>query len=121
MIVLNAIRMARPRLSSERTVGAFVRSAENAVSVPPEISAILELPAFERFAFVMSVLEGYSDHECSVHLNCTVGDIRAARTRALERMGKSAAARQKLVSIASRENSPERNSGSENHLEALRA
>ena len=30
-----------------------------------EVSAILELAPLERFVFVMSVLERYSEHDCS--------------------------------------------------------
>ena len=35
-----------------------------------EVSAILELAHLERFVFVMSVLERYSDHDCSILLGC---------------------------------------------------
>jgi hypothetical protein len=56
-------------------------------TMPAEIAAIEEVPAFERFAFVMSVLEHYSDRERSLLLNCTRGEVTAARSRALERLG----------------------------------
>jgi hypothetical protein len=62
--------------------------------MPAEIAAIEEVPAFERFAFVMSVLEHYSDRECSLLLNCTRGEVTAARSRALERLGRSTELRQ---------------------------
>jgi DNA-directed RNA polymerase specialized sigma24 family protein len=116
-IVLNAIRMIRPRLTSEPTAVAEARRAEHPSGQQPEISAVIELPAFERFTFVMSALEGYSDHECSLHLNCTVGDVRAARSRALERMGKSAEVHSKLVTIAPRRNALQESSESRLHLE----
>ena len=80
-IILNAIRMVRPRLASDPMSGGLRRGTDDAVTLPPEISAILELPAFERFAFVMSVLEGYSDQECSVHLSCTRNDVAATNER----------------------------------------
>ena len=67
-----------------------------------EISEIVNLPVFERFAFVMSVLEGYSDQDCALHLGCTRADFTATRTRALERIGRAAELRAKLASIASR-------------------
>ena len=69
-----------------------------------EIARIVELPVFERFAFVMSVLEHYSDQECSLLLGCSRGDVAATRTRALERLGKSADLHRKLVSIGSHQN-----------------
>jgi len=43
------------------------------------LKCIQELPAFDRFAFVMSVLEGYSDRECALLLGCSCADIPAAR------------------------------------------
>jgi DNA-directed RNA polymerase specialized sigma24 family protein len=51
--------------------------------------AILELPSFERFVFVMSVLERFSIQECSLLLGCTRRDVIAAQTRALQQMGNS--------------------------------
>jgi DNA-directed RNA polymerase specialized sigma24 family protein len=88
-IVLNAVRMISPRLIAE-TSESFRRVAGDAAKERPEVSAILKLPTFERFAFVMSVLEGYSDHECALHLACQRADITAARSRALSRMEWSA-------------------------------
>jgi DNA-directed RNA polymerase specialized sigma24 family protein len=116
-IILNAIRMIRPRLTSEPAAISEGRRADRPAGEQPEINAIVGLPAFERFTFVMTVLEGYSDHECSLHLNCAVGEVRAARTRALERIGKSADLQGRLVTIASRRNAPRENSESELHLE----
>ena len=81
--------MIRPRLTAE-TSEPFGRVAGDPARDRPEITAILKLPTFERFAFVMSVLEGYSDHECALHLACMRADVTAARTRALEQMRKSA-------------------------------
>jgi DNA-directed RNA polymerase specialized sigma24 family protein len=98
-ILLNAIRMVRPRASSEPTGAVLSRSAENDQSQSPEINGILTLPTFERFAFVMAVLEGYSDHECALHLNCTVGDVRTARTRALGRLASFSRTDGKVLTI----------------------
>lgn len=118
-IILNGIRMVRPRLSSENTTDAGLRDGRDAVTGPPEVAGILELPAFERFVFIMSVLEGYGDHECSLHLNCAVGDVRAARTRALEQMARASERRQKVVSIASHGQAAVENSKADLRLEAV--
>jgi len=88
-IILNAIRMTRPRLANDDTIAMTDRTGVDTMTEPSEMAAIEGLPAFERFVFVMSVLESYSDHECSLHLVCTVGDVVAARNRALERLGQS--------------------------------
>lgn len=50
------------------------------------MAALLELDAFERFAFVMSALEGYSDRECSLLLGCTRDTLIEARSRALQQV-----------------------------------
>jgi DNA-directed RNA polymerase specialized sigma24 family protein len=41
---------------------------------------------FERFVFVMAVLEGYSLRECSTLLGCPVQDVVVAKTLALQRL-----------------------------------
>jgi DNA-directed RNA polymerase specialized sigma24 family protein len=50
------------------------------------ISAVLSLPDFERCVFVLSVLDEYSDRDCAFLLGCVVGDVRNARTRALDEL-----------------------------------
>ena len=100
MIILNAIRMIRPRLTAD-TTEPLRRDAERTAPGRAEISEIVKIPVFERFVFVMSVLEDYSDHECALHLGCTHAEIRAARTRALEQMGRAAVLRRKVADIAS--------------------
>jgi hypothetical protein len=47
--------------------------------------AILLLDAFERFVFVMSILEGQSDQECAILLRCSWRDVMMARVLALQR------------------------------------
>jgi DNA-directed RNA polymerase specialized sigma24 family protein len=64
----------------------FNSSARTPAAEQPEIAAILELPPFDRFVYVMSVLEHYSDQECSVLLGCTRRDVIAARSRALRQI-----------------------------------
>ena len=44
---------------------------------------------FERFVFVMSVLEQYSDQECLLLLASSPREIREARARAFAQLGKS--------------------------------
>jgi hypothetical protein len=82
-IVQNAIRLIHPRPMGEDPGASAVPVDRNEQVVwrkRTELSAILELPAFERFVFVMSVLHGYSDQDCSILLGCTRRDILAART-----------------------------------------
>jgi DNA-directed RNA polymerase specialized sigma24 family protein len=85
-IVQNAIQVIHPRPADSM-------SSENVsdcdVTEPAEIAAILELPAFDRFAYVLSVLEGYPLQECALLLNCTRGEVNSARMRALQEIVKS--------------------------------
>jgi DNA-directed RNA polymerase specialized sigma24 family protein len=77
-VVKNAIRMISP--SSLRN------EARTAARIPePDTVAdgITSLRPFDRFVYVLSVLEKYSDRECSMLLECTVEKVTAARTRAL--------------------------------------
>jgi hypothetical protein len=45
---------------------------------------VLGLEEFERFVFVLSVLERYSDQDCSLLLGCSRQDVREARIGALQ-------------------------------------
>jgi len=115
-ITQNAIRMIRPRKADDAPHFTAVPSVAAAPIQHAEIAGIVDLPAFERFAFVMSVLERYSDQECSLLLGCTRGDVAAARTLALERLGQSADLhsdlQRKLVSIGPNEKARQDNSES---------
>ena len=51
-----------------------------------DMSAILELMPFKRFVYVMSVIERYSDQDCSVLLGCARRDVVAARIRAFQQL-----------------------------------
>ena len=48
---------------------------------------LLQLGAFERFVFVMTVLERYSACECATLLDCRVKDVERARIAALKFLG----------------------------------
>jgi len=51
---------------------------------PATINAVAALASpIQRFAFVISVLEGYSEHECAILLGRTSRDVREARIHAL--------------------------------------
>lgn len=99
-IILNAIRMVRPGTIRPGMAGKQAASGDTSLAAgsggsemlaaPAEIARIVALPASERFVFVMSVLEHYTDQDCSLLLGCTRGDVTAARTRALQQIQESA-------------------------------
>ena len=107
-IILSAIRLFEPRQSSEtgKPDLATTRTIDKLpLASQMEVSAILQLPSFERFVFVMSALERYSDRECSILLGCAARELTAARTRALRQLGSLMMLRED-ASPAEYENSP---------------
>jgi DNA-directed RNA polymerase specialized sigma24 family protein len=50
------------------------------------IRSVLALEDFERFVFVITVLEGYSEHQCALLLNASLRDVYSARNRATEQI-----------------------------------
>ena len=90
-IVQNAIRELRPRPSqSISPLSAAIFPDIDQLSNGPgghfPMDAVLGLEDFERFVFVMSVLEHYSEHDCSLLLGCSARDIREVRTCALKKL-----------------------------------
>jgi DNA-directed RNA polymerase specialized sigma24 family protein len=78
----------RPRHVDEALTSAPVASSKKAPRERIEVAAVLGLEDFDRFVFVISVLEGYSDHECAILLGTTRREVMGARTRALEQLGR---------------------------------
>jgi DNA-directed RNA polymerase specialized sigma24 family protein len=52
------------------------------------LAAILALPDFERFVYVLSVLEGCTDEECATLLEVSPQQIEETRIRALQHFWK---------------------------------
>jgi hypothetical protein len=103
-IVQNAIEELKPRPTSWNSpLSATIFPHMDQLSRGPgghfEIDAMLGLEDFERFVFVISILEHYSEQDCALLLGSSVQQVREARTRALERMassGGAALARERL-------------------------
>jgi DNA-directed RNA polymerase specialized sigma24 family protein len=91
VIIQNAVRAINPRPVEEsgRLSSASVSSNEKTLPAAQqvEIAAVLGLEPFERFVYVMTVLERYSDQDCSLLLGCARQDVVAARSRALQQIG----------------------------------
>jgi len=93
-IVQNAIRELKPRPSQSNSFlsGAIFPDIDKLSSRSGrhfEVDAVLRLADFERFVFIMSALEYYSEHDCALLLGCSVRDIREGRTRALKELAYS--------------------------------
>jgi len=93
VIAENAIRELNPRRkdsSSSSTPTVFSRNRQS--SSPSghfDVDSVLGLADFERFVFVLCVLEHYREHECSLLLGCSASEVRVARTRAIAKLASS--------------------------------
>ena len=111
-VIQSAIQLIRPRpMNNGTSSSGSDRTAGNTATVRAEVAAIVELPAFERFVLLMSVLESYSDQECALLLDSTRSDVMAARTRALQQIAWLAVQR-KPASIGSDEHAQQDEAGS---------
>jgi DNA-directed RNA polymerase specialized sigma24 family protein len=87
-IIQNAVRIINPWPTEENAPSESATDGRTLAKGQPEIAAVLDLAPFERFVFVMSVLEHYSEHECSILLDCSRREVVAARIRALRKIGR---------------------------------
>jgi hypothetical protein len=104
VIIINAVRAINPRPLELNAGLLSLPVGSNGKTPPPEhveIAAVLALEPFERFVYVMTVLERYSDHDCSLLLGCARRDVIAARTRAFEQTGSAMASHSKQLAPAS--------------------
>jgi hypothetical protein len=89
VIVKNAIRELHPQSihsnSSARVPITFCpRLQLSDPSAHFNKDAVSRLGDFERFVFVLCVLERYREHECALLLGCADSEVREARTQAIE-------------------------------------
>ncbi len=85
-VVKSAIQLTSPSPTATRTCIIVSHNAEPPVDLPDPLQDVRQLPAFDRFVYVMSILARYRIHECSLLLNCSRRDVAAARKRALLRV-----------------------------------
>ena len=88
VIVQNAIRELQPQpsRSDSSALAATVFSQRNGPIGYFDVNAVLRLADFERFVFVLCVLERYREHECALLLNCSASEVREARAQAIEEL-----------------------------------
>jgi len=89
IIVHNAIRIRSPYSGPRSSEGDVLHSAighsvsDNALQYAP-FASVLALGDLERFVYVLSVLERYTDEECSALLESSLQEIEETRNRALQ-------------------------------------
>ena len=84
-MIENAIEIVSPasgRNGQERDLW----SAGHAKQRECDIDTVTKLDPFERFVFVMSVLERYSNWDCAVLLGCSMNRVAQTRIMALRRL-----------------------------------
>jgi len=88
MIVENAIVELNPRRqrSNSSTLLSTVLSHDQESSGHFDLYAMLGLADFERFVFVLCVLERYRVHECALLLGCSASEVREACTQTIEKL-----------------------------------
>jgi hypothetical protein len=85
-ILKRAIRMIRPAPERADDFSFALFKGSAASGKTNLFGAIVALNPFERFVYVMSVLEGQSDDDCSALLRCSRRDVIIARELALGRL-----------------------------------
>jgi len=105
VIIQNAVRLINPRLDNgSRCLSPAPLDSDDwddktlTAELHVEVSTLLGLEPFDRIVYVTSILEHYSDHECSVLLDCARRDVLSARTRALEEIGRQVEIRDRQLS-----------------------
>jgi DNA-directed RNA polymerase specialized sigma24 family protein len=104
-VIKNEIRIVWP--ASGNSSRHFLAAKRNSLDLDEDASlnCLQDLPAFDRFVFVMSVLERYSDRECALLLGCSYADILPARIRAFQQ-----------ISTREKRNFPSHSSGTQPYL-----
>ena len=88
MIIHNAMRLIDPRPADGISM-LNPATRGSVANVQPQIAAVFDIPVFERFVFVLSVFERFSDQDCSLLLTCSRGEVAAGRNSALRRIANS--------------------------------
>ena len=87
-IIHNAIRALNPHPVAKSSLRGTtpIRKDRSAHYTHCELYRVLALEDFERFVFVLSVLERYTDHECALLMGCSLQEIQDARMQALQHL-----------------------------------
>src|ERR1700746_855821 len=90
VIVQNAIRELQPRPSHSGSFEQFPTAFSHKKDPIDRfhLDAVVGLADFERFVFVLCVLERYRKYECALLLGCSASEVREARTQAIQKLAK---------------------------------
>jgi DNA-directed RNA polymerase specialized sigma24 family protein len=83
VIIRHAIKMMAPAPGQANPLTGNLPARQADSDRDAFLYPILQLPPFERFVFVISVLEGHSVSDCASLLGCTLTELTRARSQAL--------------------------------------
>ncbi|HEY6308802.1 MAG TPA: hypothetical protein VI488_20365 [Candidatus Angelobacter sp.] len=83
VVIKNAIKMMAPAPGQANPAKPASAAQREDSESDASMSVVWELPPFERFVFVISVLEGHSVSDCASLLGCTLTELSRARSQAL--------------------------------------
>jgi DNA-directed RNA polymerase specialized sigma24 family protein len=82
-LIRNAIEMVSPASARHGQKRDLWSAGQCEPQRGYEIDTVTKLAALERFVFVMSILERYSNWDCALFLGCSMNKIAQARMKAL--------------------------------------
>ena len=88
MVIKRAIRFMAPLPTSPSRSNLVVNRCDSSSEQDASLKSVQELRPFNRFVFVMTVLESYSDRDCALLLDCSCADVVAARIRAFQQISR---------------------------------
>ena len=87
-VIKHAIGAVSP-VPGPRKSGAIIRDRGTGPETEVLMGTVIHMEAFDRFVFVMSVLEGYSVAQSAALLQCSAREVADARLRVLQMMAKN--------------------------------
>jgi hypothetical protein len=90
-LIENAIEIVSPASARNGQKRDLWSAAKRETQREWEIDTVTQLAAFERFVFVMTILERYSNWDCALLLGCGMDKVVQARMTALRRLADLAA------------------------------
>jgi DNA-directed RNA polymerase specialized sigma24 family protein len=85
-MIENAIELVSPAAERNSQQRDLWSGGQRETHTECEIDTVTKLDPFERFVFVMSILERYSNWDCSLLLGCSMNKIAQARMKALHQL-----------------------------------
>ena len=85
-LIENAIQIVLPQSARNGRKRDLWSTGQRGTQRSCEIDQVTKLATFERFVFVMSILERYSNLNCSLLLGCSMEKVAKARVGALRQL-----------------------------------